>query len=165
MSERRNDGRRRRLPLSAVEREFHDAIDRLIAGKPRHAKLKRLVAEGRLRISPSTVALESGRSRTLIALQKCRLPEVRNRILMAARVDEIASPRTAAEVIVRLREQVVSLKQELACSLGWQQEHFLAREKAEREAAQWRDALRRIEDHAKEDDAKIRPIRPSRPKR
>lgn len=156
--------RRRRAPIRAVERAFHDAIDRLLAGKPKVPKLRRLAAEGRLNINPSTVALEAGHSRTLIGLENCRLPAVRNRILSETRRDEIATPRTAAEVITRLREQIVQLKRELAAALEGQSEHFLARELAEREAAKWRDAFRRKEDHARE-DATIHPIRPSRPKR
>jgi len=156
--------RRHRVPIAAVEGAFHKAIDRLLAGKPTVLKLRRLAAEGRLNINPSTVALEAGHSRTLIALETCRLPSVRNRILSETRGDEIATPRTAAEVITRLREQIVQLKRELAAALEGQSEHFLARELAEREAAKWRDAFRRKEDHARE-DATIHPIRPSRSKR
>lgn len=158
MPKRQGSERRRRSPLAAVERAFSDAIDRLIAGIPQHSKLKRLAAEGRLRINPTTVALEAGRSRTMIALENCRLPEIRNRILAAQRSKDITAPRTASEVIVRLREQVNTLRAELAASMESQQRHFLAREKAEREAAQWRDALRRMQDHAV-DDAKVTPIR------
>ena len=153
--------RRCRMPIAAVERAFHEAIDRMLAGKPKTQKLRRLAAEGRLSINPSTVALEAGHSRTLIALETCRLPSVRNRILTVARGDEVAAPRTAAEVITRLRAQVVQLRHQLAAALEGQSEHFLARELAEREAAKWRDAFRRIEDQAQQ-GSKVSPIRPAR---
>jgi hypothetical protein len=151
--------RSKRSPIGVVERDFHEALDRLIAGKPRTPKLRRHAAEGRLNISPTTVALEAGRSRTLIAMEDCRLPSVRNRILISTRKDEIAAPRTASEVIARLREQVVGLKQQVAAAIEAQTEHFLEREKAEREAAKWRDALKREQSHA-QDDKKVTPIRP-----
>jgi ABC-type histidine transport system ATPase subunit len=157
-------GRRCRAPIATVERAFNEAIDRLVAGKPKNPKLRRLAAEGRLNVNPSTVALEAGRSRTLIALESCRLPSVRNRILMLSRQDEVAAPRTAAEVIIRLREQVIDLKRQLSSALEAQAEHFLAREKAERDAAKWRDAMRREQNH-REEDAKVVPIKPKGPKK
>jgi len=150
--------RRSRSPIHVIEREFNEALDRLLAAKPRDPKLKRLAGEGRLAINPTTVAQEANRSRTLIALEVCRLPSVRNRILMAARDDEVAAPRTAAEVITRLREQVVKLKRELTSAMAAQAHHFLEREKAEREAAKWRDALKRLREE-EEQKGKIKFIR------
>jgi hypothetical protein len=149
--------RRSRSPIGAIEQDFNDAIDRLLANKPTNRKLARLVAEGRLHINPSTVALEARRSRTLIAMENCRLPTVRNRILTITRDDEVVAPRTAGEVIARLRDQVIDLRRQLAASLEAQAQHFLAREEAEREAGKWRDAFRREQNHRKE-DAKIQPL-------
>lgn len=151
--------RRKRSAIEVIEKDFHDALDRLIAGKPRVPRLKRHASEGRLNINPTTVALEAGRSRTLIATVSCRLPSVRNRIIESRRPDEIAAPRTASDAIARLREQVVDLKRQLAASIEVQASHFLAREKAERESSKWRDALKRDNEHMKLDE-KVRPIRP-----
>ena len=155
--------KRRRSSIAVIERDFNDALDRLLAGTPRNSKLRKLAAEGRLNINPTTVAAEAGRSRTLIALEDCRLPSVRSRIQSSTRELEVAAPRTAVEVITRLRERVIQLQRELAASIEAQAQHFLARERAEREAAQWRGALRREHDHVLE-DAKVAPIRGRGPK-
>lgn len=149
---------RKRSTPEEVEKDFHDALDRLISGKPKNPRLLKLASEGRLFINPTTVSLEAGRSRTLIALENCRFPSVRARIRSAAHYAEPMAPRTAGEVIQRLRDQVVCLKKELAASLEAQANHFLAREKSEREAERWRNALRRQIDHAREDD-KVVPLR------
>jgi len=149
--------KRRRSPLKIVERDFHDAIDRMVGGRPKSFRLKRLAAEGRLFINPTTVAEEAMRSRTLIALEDCRLPSVRNRILELSHAKEVTIPRSSAEVISSLREQNIELQRALSASLECQQEHFMARERAEREAAKWRDAFKREQDHAKE-DGKILPL-------
>jgi hypothetical protein len=133
------------------------------AGKPKHAKLKRLAAEGRMAINPTTVAQEAGRSRTLIALESSRLQDVRNRILTINRFDDIAEPRTAAEAILRLREQVVTLKRENDALLTQNTKYLLALQEAKKDASKWRNAFQRDEDHARE-DAKITSIRPTRPK-
>lgn len=159
-----NDAERKRKRSSpeSIEKDFHDALDRLISGQPRNTRLRKLSDEGRLSINPTTVALEAERSRTLIALENCRFPSVRARIHSATTQTEPVSPRNASEVIKRLRDQVVSLKKEIAASLEAQANHFLAREKAEREAERWRNALRRQIDHAREDE-KIVPLRPPSP--
>jgi hypothetical protein len=151
---------RKRSTIESVEKDFHEALDRLIAGKPRTPRLKRHASEGRLNINPTTVALEAGHSRTLIAVANCRLPSVRNRIIETNDRNDIAAPRTASEVITKLREQVIDLKRQLGSAIEAQAGHFLAREKAERESEKWRHALKRESDHTQQ-DAKVRLIRPS----
>src|SRR5687767_5776403 len=64
--------------------DLRDALARLKSGKPLHPQLRKLAAEGRLRINVSTVAKEANRSRTLIALEKCRYPRIRAEILALA---------------------------------------------------------------------------------
>lgn len=148
-----------RVTLDIIERDFSAAVDRLLANNPSNPLLKKQAAKNRLRISPSTVALEAGRSRTLIAMENCRLPQIRDRILSAQRKSGPHVHRGKGSAIQLLREEVARLKRELVSALEAQGEHFRAREKAEREAAKWRDALRRVNDHAKE-DAKVVPMRP-----
>lgn len=135
---------KKRLPIVAVEKAFNEAIDRIIARKPRHPKLRHLAKQDRLTISPSSVALDAGHSRTLIGMEGCRLPKVRDRILKLSRPDDVAPPRSASAAIAQLRVETLTLRSQVAAALEAQQAHFLAREKAERDAAKWRDAFRRL---------------------
>lgn len=64
-----------------IHSDFADALARLIDGKPHNRELAQKAKEGKLRINISSVARESGRSRTLIALEKTKYPEVRRAIL------------------------------------------------------------------------------------
>ncbi len=63
-----------------IEKELFDAIDRLVAGTPTHPELQRKVVSGKLRVNPTTVALESGRARTLCAFEGCAYPRVYDEI-------------------------------------------------------------------------------------
>jgi len=148
-----------RAPRTVIERDFHDALDRLFAGKPSNPKLKRMAAEGRLQINIAAVAAEAGRARTLIAHEKCQYPAIRARVIDAMRKDELVAPRSASEVIMRLRQDIADLRGKLAAALDGQAAHFLARQKAERDAESARAAHRRVE-RQRYDDAKVTPIRP-----
>lgn len=138
-------GARRRAPRSVIEKDFDDAIDRLRRGKPQHPRLRRLAAEGRLRINFSTVAQEAKRSRTLIAHAKCGYQKQRAEVMELMRPGEVVAPRTAGEVISRLRSDVADLKSKLRAALDGQAAHFLARQRAEREADRWRREAQRRE--------------------
>lgn len=98
----------------------------------------------------------------VIALEDCRLPDVRNRILRLAREDEITEPRTAADVILRLREQVVDLRRERDALLTHNTTLLLEVDAAAKEATRWRNAFERKEEEVRQ-DAKVTPIR-QRPK-
>jgi hypothetical protein len=149
--------KRARSPLHVIQRDFHDAIDRLVSGAPRDAGLKRLAAEDRLQINPTTVAKEARRSRTLIAIENCRLPDVRNRILELSRSSDIALPRTANEVIVKLRADVAELERQKECLFQENRDLFLACEEAERNVKRLRaEQLRQHENEI--EDAKVTPI-------
>lgn len=145
-------GAKKRPPRAVVEKDFDDAIDRLEKGKPKDPELKRLAAEGRLRINYSTVAKEAKHSRTLIAHEKCHYQAQRARVLKLMNPGEVVAPRTASEVISRLREEVADLKAKLRGALDGQTAHFLARQRAEREADRWRKEAKRREDLLKERD-------------
>lgn len=148
-----------RAPREVVERDLHDALDRLVAGKPRNPKLKRKAAAGQLQISISAVAKEAGRARTLIAHEKCQYPAIRARVIGAMHKDELVAPRSASEVISRLRNEIADLRQKLAAALDGQTAHCLARRKAERDVESVRAAHRRIE-RQRYESAKVTPIRP-----
>lgn len=154
---------RQRNEIESIEQDFNEAIDRLLAGKPRDNHLRKLYEEDRLRITPTTVSREAKRSRTLIAMEDCRLPNIRRRIEAVNALPQVIGARTASAVIKDLREQVLSLRRELAAALEGQAEHFLARELAEREASKWRDAVKR-QARQEEEDAKVRSIRPPKPR-
>lgn len=140
---------RKRAPRSVVERDFLDAIERLVSNKPLNPKLKRLVSEHRLEINPSTVSLEAKRSRTLIGYDGCQLQDIRKKVLDLKNPGEVATPRTAREVISRLRADIADLKVKLRGSMDAQAAHFLARQRAEREAQRWRVESNRRGDQLK----------------
>jgi len=64
------------LPPEGIEKELFDALERLANGKPNNPNLIRKANAGKLRINPTTVALEAGRSRTLCAYETCAYPRV-----------------------------------------------------------------------------------------
>lgn len=145
-------GTKKRPPRAVIEKDFDEAIDRLEKNKPKDPVLKRLAAEGRLKINYSTVAKEAKHSRSLIAHAKCQYQTQRARVLQLMHPGEIAAPRTASEVISRLRENVADLKGKLRAALDGQAAHFLARQRAEREAERWRKEAQRREKLLKERD-------------
>lgn len=126
----------------AIERDFIEAIERLENGNPRNPKLKSAVAHGKLRISISAVAREAGRSRTLIALEACRYPGVRARVL--GHVSAPANPTTAVATIEVLRRMVATLREERDMAMTESVRHFHARQRAERDAKRWEEAYRRV---------------------
>lgn len=89
------------------------------------------------------MATEAGRSRTLIALEKCRYPRVRELILQAK--DEINGPPTThTELIQRLRADKAALTVQVAKYKAEATAHFLAKVAAEKEAARERAAAARL---------------------
>lgn len=104
--------RKRSTPaIGPLEKEFLEALQRLIDNVPGNPGLQRLAKLGRLRINYSTVAKEAGRSRTLIGMDGCRYPSVRSRIQAA--MEPVVAPRTAEDVIRRLRENNAALRRKL----------------------------------------------------
>lgn len=69
--------RERQAGLDPIEQAFRDALQRLIEGEPKNKGLKELASKGILRINSASVALEAGYSRTLIGMDGCRYPIVR----------------------------------------------------------------------------------------
>lgn len=155
---------RERSTLEDIERDFNSAIDRLLAGNATDPALRARAARGRIKLNPVMVAKEAGHSRTLIAMENCRLPAIKKRIQEENRKDGRSSPRAKEEVMARLRKHIVELERDLAAALEAQAQHFLAREKAEREAEKWRNAMRRRDEHA-EQEGNVVGIRSGRNKR
>lgn len=98
--------------LDQVRVDANGAIDRLLAGKPTHEKLQAALLKGTLEINPTTVALESGRSRTYFGYRGCPLPDVRQRILelKTSSGRALAFKHMAAGLQLRVRELEVALE-------------------------------------------------------
>lgn len=88
------------------------AIERLKAGKPNHPALRQAAADGRLRITVTNVAKESGFSRTLFGYSDCPYPEVRAAIL-ASHAPSTSDRETLKEEVARLRHEVAVLEDKL----------------------------------------------------
>lgn len=117
-----------------IERDFLDALDRLINGEPTNKSLKKASAKGVLKITASNVALEACRSRTLISMEKCRYPRVRD-LIKQAKAGRTSVPTTHTQLIQRLRADIADLRMQKELYQAEATAHFLARVKAEKEAA------------------------------
>lgn len=94
-----------------VEQDFLAAFERLKNGRPNHPRLVELGKRGCLRVNVSTVALEAGRSRTLIGTDTCRYLTVRRLIQQ----EGVQGPAriTQESVINSLRERIADLRGKL----------------------------------------------------
>lgn len=137
---------------------FHAAIDRLVEGKPHNPQLRAKAAKGRLKINFSSVALEAGRSRTLIAVPtdeelltsdqaswpktRCAYPDVRKRVQDL--MNTPARRATQSSTIASLRAEKSKLEVNLRDALCEARAHLTARQKAERDAERWRQEYRKL---------------------
>lgn len=117
-----------------IKRDFLDAIERIRSGRPQNPELRGRIQRGKtVELNVSTVALEAGRARTLIARANSAYPDVRNLILLES--GEIKGPpRSMEEVISSLRGQLAATKSQLSTMTEHAQEHFLKRREAEEKA-------------------------------
>ena len=94
------------------EADFHDALGRLIEGKPEKVKLMEDLKKKKLKINISTVAMEAGHSRTTLYKYSSVL----------TRIKEHKTPRrfphTANDVIMNLRDGNAILKREKQLALS-----------------------------------------------
>jgi hypothetical protein len=130
-----NDNPRKPDP---IEQDLLEALQRLIEGKPTHKNLKAKAKSGTLKVNTSNVALEAGRSRTLIALEDCRYPKVREAVKLA-QGGKKALPTTYTQLIASLRADLAAVKAERRLLEMTMADHVLARRKAEVHAR--RDAV------------------------
>lgn len=113
-----------------IEQDFRDALQRLMEGKPKNKELKASAKAGKLKINTSNVALEAGRSRTLIALEDCRYPAVRQ-LIQDTTGGKKALPTTYTQLIANLRADKATLTAEKRLLETTMAGHVLARRKAE----------------------------------
>lgn len=130
--------------IDPIEQDFLDAIKRLQDGEPTNKKLKAQKAKGTVKVNVSTVALEAGRARTLIAVETgCRYPRVRE-LVKQIKGGKNALPTTHTELIQRLRADKADLAAQVKKYQAEAMAHFQARVKAEDEAARERAAASRL---------------------
>jgi hypothetical protein len=117
----------------STEQDFLKALKRLVDGKPTHKTLKASAKAGKLKINIANVALEARRSRTLIALEDCRYPKVREAVKLA-QGGKNALPTTYTQLIDNLRADLATVKAEKRLLETTMAAHVLARRKAEADA-------------------------------
>lgn len=122
-----SDSLRKRDP---IEQDFLDALKRLMEGRPENKKLMTSARAGKLKINAVNVALEAGHSRTLIALEDCRYPKVREAVKLA-QGGKKTLPTTYTHLITNLRADLAALKAEKRMLETTMADHVLARRKAE----------------------------------
>jgi hypothetical protein len=130
-------------PRDQIECDFIDAIKRLQEGCPNNRKLKNMSARGVVKITFANVALQAGRSRTLIALVNCRYPRVRE-MVKQAKGGKSCLPTTHTQLIDRLRAEIADLKVQKDRYQAEAVAHYLARIKLERDANRQRDITERL---------------------
>lgn len=109
MSKKQVDG----APGSA-RHNLLEALERLKRNEPTKAELILRANQGKLKINPSTVSMEAGRSRTLIGMPNCALSDVRAKVLEAEAASGVYKLRVKA--IRDAKAEVEALKQSLQVS-------------------------------------------------
>lgn len=127
-----------------IRMDFLKAIERISLGFPENEKLKKLKNINRLRLNFTNVALEAGRSRTLIAMDDTKYSDIREIILRGEKYRVKAESTT--DVIQRLRDEVKELEKKILKIREAQARDFYALNDAINDARRWRDAYRRLKD-------------------
>lgn len=100
--------------IDSIKQDFISALARLRDGSPTHPDLIKMASEGKLSISPSSVAKEAGRSRTYIGMEMCRYPDVRREVLASKdqnpRQIKRGKALQAATLEIRALKQAIQIK-------------------------------------------------------
>jgi hypothetical protein len=118
--------------MSDAKGDLEAAFARLIMGEPTNPQLIKSAAAGRLRVNIATVALEAGRSRTLIGHDNCPFPDLRRRILELK--NEGPTARHARHALKIANRRIAELTKQLAERDSIQAALVLDRERMRREA-------------------------------
>lgn len=105
----------RRKKARSVESDLLEALARLRAGTPRSKILQERSTKRGVAINPVTVALEAGRSRTLIGSDQCAYPHVRELVLQAGGNRRIPNTNKV-DIVTKLRGVIGALENELAAA-------------------------------------------------
>ena len=117
-------------PIDQVEEDFLLAFERVKSGTVRHSSLCGKLLQGKLKVTIANVALEAGRSRTLIGMDGCRYPEIRNKIL-AAKGKKIEERSERQDEIDTLKQKNTELQKMIQAYQAETTIHFNARRAAE----------------------------------
>jgi hypothetical protein len=120
-----------------IESDFRAALVRIRKNKPENPVLAARAAKGKLKLNPMTLAMESGRSRTLIGFDGCAYQDVRDELLEASEKDD----QGALSQIDDLKKQLEDVTKERDAAIFWQSEHLRARQKAERDVTVTQELL------------------------
>ncbi|SDE57331.1 hypothetical protein [Kordiimonas lacus] len=128
---------------NCVRQDFEDAIARILANKPRNPTLRTKAERGSLKMNISNVALEAGRSRTLVGKPDTEYADVRRKIidLMEADIGASATER----IIKELREQRDLCRVERDRAMSEAHKYLIELEKAQRRILQLKTMLERYQ--------------------
>ncbi|TBD89441.1 MULTISPECIES: hypothetical protein [Rhizobium] len=99
--------------MSDLTEEFQAAIERIVTGKPENQRNKELAKKGKLSLNFSSVAREAGdHSRTLLSMEDCAYPHIRDQILTHADKPEVEQTQDGLSVRVgsTAQETLLSLR-------------------------------------------------------
>lgn len=128
-----------------IRSDFLKAIERIVTGFPENERLKKLRDNNKLKLNFTNVALEAGRSRTLIAVDGSKYSDVREKILKGEKINNKIMSST--DLIRRLREEVKSLEEKIVKIREAQARDFYALNDAISEANRWRNAYLRLKEN------------------
>jgi hypothetical protein len=112
-----------------IESDFRAALGRIRKNKPENPVLAARAAKGKLKLSPTTLAMEARRSRTLIGFDGCAYQNIRDELEDVSKQDD----QGALSPIDDLKQQLAEVTKERDAAIFWQSEHLRARQKAERD--------------------------------
>ena len=135
--------------IDEIEQHFIEAINRLRESAPTHKILKKLNDEGRLKITISNVALEAGHSRTLIGMDKCKYPRVREMIKLGKN-PSLGTPTTLTGLVKRLRADIAELRLDVQMYQDTSAKFFLELSKAKKIIAEKDGLISRLTKSLKE---------------
>ncbi|WP_417464217.1 hypothetical protein [Kordiimonas sp.] len=129
-----------------VRQDFEDAIERILVGKPQNSKLFAKAKRGQLKMNIANVALEAGRSRTLIGTADTEYADIRKRIIELMGVGGGVSE--AERVIKELREQRDLYRVERDRAMSEAHNYLVQLEKAQNRIDQLKALLGRLQSSA-----------------
>lgn len=90
-----------------IERDFWAAFKRIVGNNPKNPKNLAKAKLNKLSCNNSTVALEAGHSRTLIALENCKYPLIR------AAINDVQRPRVKGKTQKERNHELIVEKRDL----------------------------------------------------
>jgi hypothetical protein len=118
--------------IDPIEQDFMRAIKALSENKPTNKTLKLKLKKGlKVSVNAVNVAIEAGHSRTLIAMDNCKYPKVREALKLAKGNKTASHPTTYSQLIENLRANLAQEKTQTKMLQEIIADHFIARKNAE----------------------------------